>query len=146
MDVDLASQVEQIKIDEYLAAEHQRQLDEFYAGVQAELDRLAEMARLQKAAAPRSSAPATAAPANYDPGDGSVWDQLAQCESGGNWAINTGNGYSGGLQFHPQTWLSWGGGQYAPYAYMATREQQIEIAQGHAWSNWPACARKLGLL
>ena len=61
--------------------------------------------------------------------DGSVWDQLAMCESTGNWSINTGNGFSGGLQFTPSTWAGFGGTQYAPAAHMATREQQIDIAK-----------------
>lgn len=78
-----------------------------------------------------------------------VWDRLAQCESGGNWSINTGNGYSGGLQFHPRTWTGYGGRAYATYAYQATREQQIEIARkvqaGQGWGAWPACSRKIGL-
>lgn len=82
--------------------------------------------------------------------DGSVWDRLARCESGGNWAINTGNGYYGGLQFNAGTWRSNGGEQYAPYAHLATREQQIDIAQrlhaGRGFKPWPACSRKLGLL
>lgn len=82
--------------------------------------------------------------------DGSVWDQLAQCESGGNWHINTGNGFSGGLQFHPQTWTSLGGGEYAPEAWQASREQQIVIAErvraAQGWGAWPACSAKLGLL
>lgn len=79
-----------------------------------------------------------------------VWDQLAQCESGGNWNINTGNGYSGGLQFAPGTWTGNGGGQYAPTANQATREQQIVVAEtikakrGN-YSAWPACSSKLGL-
>lgn len=81
--------------------------------------------------------------------DGSVWDQLAQCESGGNWHINTGNGFSGGLQFHPQTWTGMGGGEYAPEAWQATREQQIVIAErvlaAQGWGAWPACSSKLGL-
>lgn len=53
------------------------------------------------------------------------WDQVARCESGGNWSINTGNGYHGGLQFSQSTWAAHGGGQYAPAAQMASREQQI---------------------
>lgn len=57
-----------------------------------------------------------------------MWDRIAQCESGGRWNINTGNGYYGGLQFNTQTWLGAGGGQYAPRADLATREQQITIA------------------
>lgn len=80
---------------------------------------------------------------------GSTWDALAQCEAGGNWNINTGNGYSGGLQFHPQTWTGHGGGAYAPTAAGATREQQIAIAEkvlaSQGWGAWPACSAKLGL-
>src|SRR6516162_3158958 len=57
------------------------------------------------------------------------WDQVARCESGGNWAINTGNGYQGGLQFSPGTWSAHGGGQYAPAANMASKDQQIAIAE-----------------
>lgn len=96
----------------------------------------------------RSSQPrAVAAPVAAD---GSVWDRLAACESGGNWSINTGNGYYGGLQFNYSTWLSNGGGAYAPRADLATREQQIAVATGlqaaRGWSPWPACSAKLGLL
>lgn len=57
-----------------------------------------------------------------------MWDRIAQCESSGNWSISTGNGYSGGLQFDSGTWLSAGGGKYAPTASQATREQQITVA------------------
>jgi uncharacterized protein YabE (DUF348 family) len=60
--------------------------------------------------------------------NGAMWDRVAQCESGGNWAINTGNGYYGGLQFDSQTWLGNGGGQFAPRADLASRTQQIAIA------------------
>jgi uncharacterized protein YabE (DUF348 family) len=81
---------------------------------------------------------------------GSVWDSLAQCESGGNWSINTGNGYYGGLQFSYGTWLAYGGGQYAQTANLASREQQIAIATKvrdarGGYGDWPACASKLGL-
>ena len=80
---------------------------------------------------------------------GSVWDRIAQCESGGNWSINTGNGFSGGLQFTKSTWLAFGGGKYAPVAHQATREQQIDIAKkvqaGQGWGAWPACTSKLGI-
>ncbi|WP_426718173.1 transglycosylase family protein [Corynebacterium auriscanis] len=79
----------------------------------------------------------------------SVWDQIAQCESTGNWAINTGNGFSGGLQFTPSTWAGFGGTEYAPAAHMATREQQIAVAKrvqaAQGWGAWPACTSKLGL-
>ena len=62
------------------------------------------------------------------------WDTVAKCESGGNWAINTGNGYQGGLQFSPSTWSGHGGSEYAPSAHMATKEQQIAIAENTAAS------------
>lgn len=78
--------------------------------------------------------------------DGGTWDALAQCESGGNWGINTGNGYSGGLQFTPSTWAAFGG-TGAPES--ATREQQIAVAEnvqaGQGWGAWPSCAAQLGL-
>jgi len=71
------------------------------------------------------------------------WDQVARCESGGNWAINTGNGYHGGLQFSSGTWASHGGGQYAPAANMATKEEQIAVAERVLASQgkgaWPVC-------
>ena len=81
--------------------------------------------------------------------DESVWDALAQCESGGNWSINTGNGYYGGLQFSYDTWHASGGGAYAEYPHQATREEQIAVAENlHAargFAPWPACRVKLGL-
>ena len=58
-----------------------------------------------------------------------TWDRVAQCESTGNWSINTGNGFSGGLQFTPSTWRAFGGGQFAPMAYQASRAQQIVVAE-----------------
>ena len=63
-----------------------------------------------------------------DLSNAAMWDRIAACESTGNWSINSGNGYYGGLQFDNQTWLGAGGGQYAPRADQATREQQITIA------------------
>jgi uncharacterized protein YabE (DUF348 family) len=94
--------------------------------------------------------PATPAPAPAASGN-SVWDALAQCESGGNWSINTGNGYYGGLQFLQSTWLSMGGGAYASLPSDATREQQIAVATrlrdaAGGYGPWPACAASLGLL
>lgn len=75
------------------------------------------------------------------------WDVVARCESSGNWAINTGNGYQGGLQFAPSTWLGYGGGQFASAANHATREQQIAIAEkvlaGQGRGAWPVCGRGL---
>lgn len=82
--------------------------------------------------------------------DGSVWDRLAKCEATGNWAINTGNGYYGGLQFDAGTWRAYGGTQYAPLPHQATREQQIAVASKvrddrGGFGAWPACSSKLGL-
>lgn len=80
---------------------------------------------------------------------GSVWDRLAQCESGGRWGYNGPSGYDGGLQFSPSTWRAYGGSQYAAYAWQASRLQQIAVAErvqaGQGWGAWPACSRKLGL-
>jgi hypothetical protein len=75
------------------------------------------------------------------------WDQVARCESGGNWAINTGNGYQGGVQFSPSTWASHGGGEFAPAANMATKEEQIAVAERVLASQgrgaWPVCGHGL---
>ena len=79
----------------------------------------------------------------------SVWDALAECEAGGDWSARTGNGFFGGLQFHPGTWLAHGGGAFAPTADQATREEQIAIAERvlatQGWGAWPACSLALGL-
>lgn len=76
----------------------------------------------------------------------STWDSLAQCESGGNWSTNTGNGFSGGLQFTPQTWAAYGG---TGSPQNASRTQQIAVAEkvqaSQGWGAWPACSAKLGL-
>ncbi|MGC2655238.1 MAG: transglycosylase family protein, partial [Mycobacterium sp.] len=75
------------------------------------------------------------------------WDRVAGCESGGNWAINTGNGYHGGLQFNQGTWAAHGGGQFAPSANMASREQQIAVAERvlatQGRGAWPVCGHGL---
>lgn len=82
---------------------------------------------------------------------GAVWDRLAQCESGGDWSTDTGNGYYGGLQFDKSTWDAYGGNQYAAYPDEASREQQIATAskvrdaRGGSYSAWPACSSELGL-
>jgi hypothetical protein len=76
------------------------------------------------------------------------WDAIAQCESGGNWHINTGNGYYGGLQFTPSTWNGYGGQIYAARADLASRGEQITIAEkvldGQGIGAWPVCGRKSG--
>ncbi|MFF5793317.1 transglycosylase family protein [Paeniglutamicibacter sp. NPDC012692] len=86
-----------------------------------------------------SVAPASAA-------SGNTWDALAQCESGGNWSINTGNGFKGGLQFTNSTWKAYGG---TGSAHNASRAEQIRVAEkvkaGQGWGAWPACSAKLGL-
>ena len=75
------------------------------------------------------------------------WDRVAACESGGNWAINTGNGYHGGLQFSQGTWASHGGGEYASSANQASRDQQIAVAERvlatQGKGAWPVCGRGL---
>jgi hypothetical protein len=80
--------------------------------------------------------------------NGGVWDRIAQCESTGNWSINTGNGYYGGLQFNQSTWVSAGGLKYAPRADLATKAEQIAVAENlrskRGLQPWE-CAGKLGL-
>jgi LysM repeat protein len=87
---------------------------------------------------------ALAAPASAAPHD---WAGVAQCESGGNWSINTGNGYYGGLQFSSPTWLGHGGGEFAPQAHLATPAQQIAVAERVLLTQgvgaWPTCGRNL---
>jgi predicted ribosomally synthesized peptide with SipW-like signal peptide len=87
---------------------------------------------------PKPAAPAVA--------DGSVWDRLAQCEAGGNWAASTGNGFYGGLQFNLRTWSA-NGGSGRPD--QASREEQIAVGQrvqaSQGWGAWPSCSSKLGL-
>lgn len=107
-------------------------------------ERMAKPASTRKAAvAPSKPKVAAAKPA---PAPAGVWDKLAQCESGGRWNINTGNGYYGGLQFSMGTWTGHGGTGSPAHA---SREQQIAIAERvlktQGWGAWPACARKLGL-
>ena len=76
----------------------------------------------------------------------SAWDKLAQCESGGNWSTNTGNGYYGGIQFNTTTWRAMGG---TGMPNQASKAQQIAVAErtlaAQGWNAWPACSRKMGL-
>jgi hypothetical protein len=104
--------------------------------------------------APAASAGATAAPvapvqasSPAPASSGGVnWSAIAACESGGNWSANTGNGFYGGLQFTEQTWLSYGGGQYASSANLATEAQQIAVAErvlaGQGIGAWPTCGAR----
>ena len=121
---------------------------------------------LARAALAATAAPATPAPAApADPAAPAVpavpaqassptpassggvnWSAIAACESGGNWSIDTGNGFYGGLQFTEQTWLGYGGGRYAPSASLATEAQQIAVAQkvlaGQGIGAWPVCGAR----
>ncbi|MDT9696166.1 transglycosylase family protein [Streptomyces sp. P17] len=85
---------------------------------------------------------------NATAADGGVWDRIAQCESGGNWHINTGNGYYGGLQFSASTWRAYGGGAYAATADRASKDQQIAVAtkvqRAQGWGAWPTCSARAG--
>jgi len=80
--------------------------------------------------------------------NGATWDALSRCEAGGNWAINTGNGYFGGVQFDQNTWERSGGLRYAGRADLATREEQIAIAEmtraRQGWGAWPTCSGRIG--
>jgi uncharacterized protein YabE (DUF348 family) len=80
--------------------------------------------------------------------NGATWDALSRCEAGGNWAINTGNGFYGGVQFDQNTWERNGGGRYAARADLATREEQIAIAEvtraRQGWGAWPVCSGRVG--
>src|SRR3982751_3733577 len=85
-------------------------------------------------------------PASAAQASGVNWDAVAQCESGGNWKINTGNGYYGGLQFSRSTWKAYGGGKYASTANKASKAEQIRIAEkvldGQGIGAWPTCGKK----
>ena len=89
---------------------------------------------------PAAASVSTAAPASSG---GANWSAIAACESGGNWSASTGNGFYGGLQFTEQTWLGYGGGQYASSANQATKAQQIAVAErvlaGQGIGAWPTC-------
>jgi hypothetical protein len=148
-------------------AEERSQIQDFQDG-QAELARIASVA--QAVAPPTTAAPTTTtttapppppttvppapAPAPQpvasgsgysDPNNPAAWDRLAQCESGGNWAANTGNGYYGGIQFSLSSWAAAGGSGRPD---LASRETQIAIGQRlwhqGGWVHWPACSSKLG--
>jgi hypothetical protein len=130
----------------FIAGARQNQVRELerVAAERAEAERRAEEARRAEQAR-QAEAAAAAAPAPAV--SGGPWDALAACESGGNWAINTGNGYYGGLQFSLGTWQA-NGGQGMPHEN--SREAQIAVASrvqaSQGWGAWPSCARKLGLL
>jgi hypothetical protein len=129
----------------YVAEQDRLTLEAFFAGLAAQAEAARQEAAAQAAAAARSTSSSSRSTAG-----GSVWDRLAQCEAGGNWAYPTvSGGFSGGLMFHYATWNANGGQAYAPTASGATREQQIIVAErvlaNSGWGAWPGCSRKLGL-
>jgi hypothetical protein len=93
--------------------------------------------------------PLVAAPTIAHAATTADWERLAVCESGGNWAINTGNGYYGGLQFSSSTWNAFGGAEFASRADLATPEEQMVVANRtlieQGWGAWPSCSRSVGL-
>lgn len=131
------------KKDAEMAAAFYRGLAERDAEIASQQAAAAEQAAREKAARERAAIEAASAPAVPA---GSVWDALAQCEAGGNWAINTGNGYYGGLQFSASSWRAVGG---TGLPHQHSRETQIAMGErlraAQGWGAWPACSRKLGL-
>ena len=134
--------------------EQEDEIAEIEAAIEAEAERreaaeaaaaaeATEAAAVEAEEATTEPTPPVSAPPPPPPSGGysADWDAVAQCESGGNWHINS--TYDGGLQFHPDTWLAYGGGRYARYAYQASREQQIAIAEkvlaGQGPGAWPKC-------
>ncbi|MDI2127040.1 transglycosylase family protein [Yinghuangia seranimata] len=100
-------------------------------------------------ALPLAGLAGTAHAASSSTSSASTWDQVAACESTNNWSANTGNGFYGGLQFTQSTWAAYGGTQYAPRADLATKDQQIAVAErvraGQGPGAWPVCSVKAGL-
>ncbi|MFE0578746.1 transglycosylase family protein [Streptomyces sp. NPDC058874] len=101
------------------------------------------------AAHPGSPGVIGSGPGDCGPGGEWPWDCVADCESGGRWAVNTGNGFYGGLQFWQPTWEEYGGLAFAPRADLADRVQQIRVAQevlaAQGWNAWPVCSKRYGL-
>ena len=125
----------------------QYQADQEQAAVASYLASLPKPKPTPPPAAPKVVATPAAAPSTSG---GSVWDALAQCESGGNWAYPpVSGGFSGGIMFYIGTWHAYGGDAYAPAPYLASREGQIAVAEkvlaAGGWGQWPGCSRKLGL-
>ncbi|MHB9053555.1 MAG: transglycosylase family protein [Thermoleophilia bacterium] len=118
------------------AAEAERVRQAQVAEAKAQADYLASLQEAQAAAQVPITAGVPNAPSK---GGGSHWDAVANCESTNDWSINNGNGYYGGLQFTQGSWEYYGGLKYAPRADLATREQQIAVAEGMPSSSWPNC-------
>ena len=101
------------------------------------------------ALAAATALPAATLAAPADAATTRTWNRLAQCESGGRWHINTGNGYYGGLQISRSTWYGFGGGRYAALPSRASKTQQIQVAErikrAQGWGAWPTCSRRIGV-
>ncbi len=95
------------------------------------------------------AAPVSSTVISADAATTRTWERLARCESGGNWHINTGNGYYGGLQFSSGTWRAYGGDRFAARADLASKAEQIlvgeRVLRGQGWGAWPSCSSALGL-
>ncbi|NLV54681.1 MAG: transglycosylase family protein [Acidimicrobiales bacterium] len=137
------------RVAAFLEALHRQRVEAFLEAAAEREAAEAEAARQEQEAAERRAAEEEAArreAAAPAVPSGSVWDSLAQCESGGNWSINTGNGYYGGLQFSLSTWHAMGG---AGLPHQNSREAQIAVAErvraSQGWGAWPSCSRRLGL-
>jgi peptidoglycan hydrolase CwlO-like protein len=140
---DIAAQEGEIEdIQAAIAAAERREAAEEAAAAAAAAE-AAEAAAAEAEEAATEPPPPVTAPTPDPPAGGysADWDAIAQCESGGRWHLNS--TYDGGLQFHPDTWLAYGGGRYARYAWQASREQQIAIAEkvlaGQGPGAWPNC-------
>jgi membrane protein involved in colicin uptake len=143
---ELAAWYEAAHVAEVQRAEAQRVANaRAVAAREAARERAAERSLPAQAAPVASQAPVTGGAGWNDPSNPAAWDRLAECESGGNWAANTGNGYYGGLQFALSSWTSAGG---TGMPHQASRSTQIAVAQrlwqSGGWAHWPACSSKLG--
>jgi murein DD-endopeptidase MepM/ murein hydrolase activator NlpD len=148
-DISTASGLDRGSIRRAMARRPARETAHSVAGVQLEPRQTRWTARERSAAEARLKSDAIEfARASSRHFGSAVWDALAACEAGGDWSTDTGNGYAGGLQFHPNTWLGFGGGSYARSAAAATREEQIAVAEivlaVQGWQAWPTCSRLLG--
>lgn len=130
--------VQGVMISEYILAVQVSEGAQFVMAVQA-AEYQESLARRMAEAARNSYRPPVSQSNNTGSTGLGQWDSIAACESGGNWSINTGNGYYGGLQFLQSTWVAAGGLEYAPRADLASREQQIAVAERIPRSSWPNC-------
>jgi len=139
------------RLDTRVSAAERARLDRWFAALPAPVRHETPAPAPAPAASSSSSSTggdgAGAGPVRHT--SGSVWDTIAACESGGNWAINTGNGYYGGLQFSQSTWEAYGGLAYAARADLASPGEQIAVAErtlaGQGWGAWPTCSAWAGL-